>query len=143
MFSTECANRRCNLHAGKKVPSRAAHAAAQVMYEHRKHKLLTRRRFAIRVLRHLALAVGFTVISLAIGIAGYYYLADLDFVDALLNASMILGGMGPVATLHSTNAKLFASFYALFSGLVVIGVAGIVVAPFAHRMLHSLHAVDD
>jgi hypothetical protein len=113
------------------------------MYEHRKHKLLTRRAFAQRVLRHLILAAGFTAISLAIGVAGYFYLAKLDFVDALLNASMILGGMGPVATLHSTSAKLFASFYALFSGLVVIGVAGIVVAPFAHRMLHSLHAVDD
>jgi hypothetical protein len=64
-------------------------------------------------------------------------------LDSLMNASMILGGMGPVDTLHSTSAKLFASFYALFSGLVVIGVAGVVVAPFAHRMLHSLHAEED
>jgi hypothetical protein len=60
-------------------------------------------------------------------------------VDSLLNASMILGGMGPVDTLHSTSAKIFASCYALFSGLAFIGVASLIVAPFAHRLLHRFH----
>jgi hypothetical protein len=114
-----------------------------MMYEHRKHKLLPRQAFVFRVLRHFVLAWLFAAAALAIGIAGYHYLAELSWLDSLLNASMILGGMGPVDQLHSDSAKWFASFYALFSGLVVIGIAGVVVAPFAHRMLHSLHAVEE
>jgi hypothetical protein len=110
------------------------------MYEHKKHPLLSRREFAVRVFRHIFFASLFAGIALAIGVVGYHYLAELGWLDSLLNASMILGGMGPVDTLHTDSAKWFASFYALFSGLVVIGVAGVVVAPFAHRMLHRLHA---
>lgn len=78
-------------------------------------------------------------VSLGIGIAGYHYLGGLDWVDSLLNASMILGGMGPVDILKSRQAKLFASFYALFSGIVFLGVAGLMLAPIAHRILHYLH----
>jgi hypothetical protein len=70
---------------------------------------------------------------------GYHCLGKLNWVDSLLNASMILGGMGPVDTLHSTAAKIFASCYALFSGLVFIGVASLIVVPFAHRLLHRFH----
>jgi hypothetical protein len=94
------------------------------MYEHRDHPLLSRARFARRVGLHLLLALFVVGVALAIGI------------DSLLNASMILGGMGPVDPLHSTAAKLFASFYALFSGLAFIGIASLMVAPFAHRLLH-------
>ena len=81
------------------------------------------------------------------GVVGYRILGGLPWVDALLNASMILGGMGPVDALHTDAAKIFASLYALFSGIVFIGVMGIVLAPFVHRSLHKFHLdekdVDD
>ncbi|MEP6685153.1 MAG: hypothetical protein ABJB22_00115, partial [Verrucomicrobiota bacterium] len=106
------------------------------MYEHRKAPLLSRAKFAERVVRHLLIAVSVGVIGLGIGIVGYHILGELNWVDSLLNASMILGGMGPVDPLHTSAAKIFASCYALFSGLAFIGVASLVVAPFAHRLLH-------
>lgn len=109
------------------------------MYEHRTHHLLTRAEFARRVLRHLLLALASAAGALGIGIAGYHFLAGLGWLDALLNASMILSGMGPVHPLETPAAKLFASFYALFSGLVFVGIASVIVAPFVHRLLHRLH----
>ena len=109
------------------------------MYEHRTHRLLNRREFVGRVARHFWLAFSVLVFGLGIGVLGYHFLAGLRWIDALLNASMILGGMGPVDELHSSVAKLFASFYALFSGLAFIGVAAVLVAPFAHRLIHRFH----
>ena len=109
------------------------------MYEHRTHHLLNPVEFAWRVARHLALALAILAFSLGIGITGYHLLAGLDWIDALLNASMILTGMGPVDVLHGDTPKLFASFYALFSGIVFLGVASVLVAPFAHRLLHKFH----
>ena len=109
------------------------------MYEHRKSPLLSRRLFVRRVIFHMAIALAFAGVALIIGIIGYHTLAHLSWIDSLLNASMILGGMGPVDTLNSNAAKLFASFYALFSGLVFIGVATGVVAPFFHRLVHLFH----
>jgi hypothetical protein len=91
-----------------------------------------------------AAAAGIVVIgSLAIGIAGYHFLEHLSWIDSLLNAAMILGGMGPVDTLHTRAGKLFASFYALYSGLAIIGVAGLLVAPIAHRFLHKFHLPEE
>ena len=110
------------------------------MYEHRKHALLSRRKFARRVAAHLGAAILLVSFALAVGVLGYHFVAHLAWIDALLNASMILGGMGPVDTLTSTPAKIFASGYALFSGLAFIGIASLLVAPFAHRILHKLHA---
>ena len=109
------------------------------MYEHRTHRLLPREKFIRRVGAHAIVALAILLFGLGIGVFGYHYLAHLDWIDALLNASMILGGMGPVNPLETAAAKLFASFYALFSGLVFIGVATVLVAPFAHRVLHHLH----
>ena len=109
------------------------------MYEHRTHRLLSRAAFAKRVARHGVLALFVVVIALGMGVLGYHYLGELGWLDSLLNASMILGGMGPVDPLHRPIAKLFAACYALFSGLVFIGVASVLVAPFAHRLMHSLH----
>lgn len=109
------------------------------MYEHRKQPLLTRSQFTRRVLAHMGIVVGAVAIALAAGIAGYHFIGGLGWLDALLNASMILGGMGPVDPLHSDAAKLFASFYALFSGLVFIGVLAVALAPFLHRLMHRLH----
>ncbi len=79
------------------------------------------------------------VFALGIGVVGYHLIAGLPWIDSLLNASMILGGMGPVDPLHTDAAKLFASFYALFSGLMFIGIASVLVAPFVHRLLHRIH----
>ena len=109
-------------------------------YEHKGQKLATRAVFAQRVARSLLLGLGLIAVSLAVGIAGYLYFAHLNLVDAFLDAAMILGGMGPVATLDNDAAKIFAGFYALYSGLLLIGVAGIILAPVLHRVLHALHA---
>jgi putative effector of murein hydrolase len=109
------------------------------MYEGRSHPLLSRAKFARRVARHLLLAVFLIVVALGMGVVGYHYIGGLSWIDSLLNASMILGGMGPVDPLHSTAAKLFASFYALFSGLAFVGIASLMLAPFAHRLLHRFH----
>jgi hypothetical protein len=109
------------------------------MYEHRKHPILSRADFTKRVARHGMLALIVLALALGIGVVGYHYLGELEWLDALLNASMILGGMGPVDLLHKPVAKLFASCYALFPGLAFIGVASLLVAPFAHRLLHRFH----
>jgi hypothetical protein len=109
------------------------------MYEHRNHPLLSRVQFARRVIYHFGLASLVVSGALGIGVIGYHGLAKLNWVDSLLNASMILGGMGPVDPLPSSSAKIFASCYALFSGLVFIGIASLLIAPFAHRLLHRFH----
>jgi hypothetical protein len=106
------------------------------MYERRSHPLLSRTKFARRVARHLLLALFLISVALGMGVVGYHYIGGLSWIDSLLNASMILGGMGPVDPLHSDAAKLFASFYALFSGLAFVGIASLMIAPFAHRLLH-------
>ena len=79
-------------------------------------------------------------VALFIGVAGYHWIAGLGWVDALLNASMILGGMGPVDPLPTRGAKIFASAYALFSGLIIIAAMGIIIAPITHIVLHRFHA---
>ena len=78
-------------------------------------------------------------VALAIGMAGYHFFEDMNWVDAFVNAAMILSGMGPVATLQTNAGKIFAGCYALFSGLMFITVTGIVLAPVAHRALHKFH----
>ncbi len=93
-----------------------------------------------RMANSLVLASAALAVMLGAGIAGYHYLADLPWIDALLNASMILGGMGPIDPVKSDVGKVFASVYALLSGLVFVGVCGVLIAPFAHRFLHRFHA---
>jgi hypothetical protein len=109
------------------------------MYEHRQQPILPHPRFVKRVVLHVAMALLTVLIALAIGTIGYHSLGKLEWVDALLNAAMILGGMGPIDPLPSTPAKLFAAAYALFSGLLFIGILGVVLAPFAHRLMHRMH----
>jgi uncharacterized membrane protein len=113
------------------------------MYEHRSQPLLARPLYLRRLLRHGAAAGLVVCVSLAIGIAGYHFIEGLSWLDSLLNASMILGGMGPVGAIQTTGGKLFASFYALFAGLVFVVVIGILVAPAFHRFLHKLHLEED
>jgi hypothetical protein len=100
---------------------------------------MSRAKFLRRILRHFVGVLMFVAVALGIGVLGYHYLGRLKWIDALVNASMILGGMGPVDPLPSTAAKVFASCYALFSGLAFIGIAGVMLAPFAHRLLHRFH----
>lgn len=109
------------------------------MYEHRRQPLLSRRAFAHRVGRHLTLATGLVALALGLGILGYRLTEGMGWLDAFLNASMILGGMGPVGELHTPAGKLFAGCYALFSGLAFITVTGILLGPFVHRLIHRLH----
>jgi hypothetical protein len=109
------------------------------MYEHRSQPLLPRHLYLRRVTRHVLIALAVIFVSLFIGIAGYHLTEGLPWLDSLLNASMILGGMGPVNELHTSGGKLFASFYALFSGVVFLVTAAVLIAPVAHRFLHRLH----
>ena len=97
------------------------------------------RHLPITFVRSLWFALALLSFALLIGVAGYHYIARLSWIDALLNASMILTGMGPVAALTSDAAKLFASAYALFSGVVFLTVSGIALAPVVHRVLHKFH----
>jgi hypothetical protein len=112
------------------------------MYERHVEPVLPWPLFWRRVTRHGLL--GFLIVagSLGIGTLGYRATEGMPWIDALLNASMILTGMGPVAPLTTTAAKLFASFYALYSGVVFVAVSAILVAPFAHRVLHQLHVTS-
>jgi hypothetical protein len=108
-------------------------------YERNKQRVAPFSVFVRRLASAVGLACGIIAVVLCIGIAGYHWLGELDWVDSLLEASMILGGMGPVNPIKTTGAKLFASAYALFSGLVFIGIMGIILTPVAHRVLHKFH----
>lgn len=109
------------------------------MYEHRSEPLLHFRAFIRRALRHFLAGLALVACVDGIGTVGYHALGRLPWIDAFLNASMILGGMGPVDHLNTASAKMFASFYALFSGLVFIAVMAVVLGPWAHRLLHKVH----
>jgi hypothetical protein len=109
------------------------------MFEHRKQPLLSPREFIIRQLIYLLVAMLIVVLSLALGMLGYHLLENLSWIDSLVNAAMLLGGMGPVDTLHTYAGKLFASFYALYSGIIFLVVVGVIFAPLYHRFLHRFH----
>ena len=109
------------------------------MYEKRLEALAPPAVFARRILRHAALTAGLVAGSLALGMTGYHWLEGLPWLDAFVNAAMLLGGMGPVDPLHTAGGKLFAGLYALYCGLVVIVAAGLLLGPFVHRLLHRFH----
>ena len=110
------------------------------MYEHHRQPLLSRPAFLRRLARHGAVALALVVGSLLIGMVGYHTLEGLSWVDAFVNAAMLLGGMGPVTELHTSAGKVFAGLYALYSGLIFLVVVGIIFAPVIHRFLHRFHA---
>ena len=112
------------------------------MFEHKHEKIAPVSVFIKRLVGYIAAAILLILFSLFIGIAGYHWIAGFSWIDSLLNASMILGGMGPVNLLTNAGSKVFASLYALFSGLVFIAVMGIVFSPIIHRILHTFH-IDD
>lgn len=112
-------------------------------FEHHKQPLLTKSQFALRLARSGVIAFVLVAISLLVGMTGYHVLEQLSWIDAFLNASMLLGGMGPVTAPSTYGGKLFAGLYALYCGLAVICVAGILLAPIAHRFMHRFHLEDN
>src|SRR5436305_243987 len=113
------------------------------MFESRLQPLLPRDAFLRRFRKHVALAFTVGALSLLLGMAGYHAFEHLPWIDSLLNASMILGGMGPVDQVHTIGGKLFASFYALYSGMVFLAVSAVVLAPVIHRFMHHFHLQTD
>src|SRR5205085_11219533 len=106
------------------------------MYEHHKEPLASRSEFLRRLGVHVAIAAAVAIISLAVGMAGYHSFEGLSWLDAFLNASMLLGGMGPVDVPHTPAGKVFAGLYALYAGLVVLAIVGVMLVPIFHRFLH-------
>ncbi len=113
------------------------------MFEHYTDRLLPRRHFLRRQLLHAGASALLIGAALGMGILGYHVLEGLSWIDSLLNASMILGGMGPVDAVKTTGGKLFASFYALFSGIAFLVAAGVIFAPSFHRFLHRFHLDEE
>jgi hypothetical protein len=109
------------------------------MFEHHTQPLLPRWRFVSRLLRSIALGLAIIAGSLVVGMWGYHFYEGLPWIDAFLNAAMILSGMGPLLSPTTRDGKLFAGGYALYSGFVVILATGIVFAPLVHRLLHRFH----
>jgi hypothetical protein len=111
-------------------------------FEHRSDPVIPRQAYLHRQLKYFVMASLFVVFSIFMGTVGYHYSADLPWIDSLLNASMILTGMGPVDHMNTTAAKLFSSFYCMYSGLAFLTTAAVLFAPLIHRTLHSLN-VDE
>jgi len=113
------------------------------VYETRKQPLLRPKDFLRRVLAHLAAACVLLLGSVAIGMAGYMHFERLSAIDAFLDTSMLLGGMGPVHIPVTADGKLFAGFFALYAGIVFIATAALLLGPVAHRVLHRFHLDKD
>ena len=109
------------------------------MYETKVHPPIPRERFVRRVLLHGAAALAVLILSLMLGMAGYEHFEQLSWRDAFLNAAMLMGGMGPVDAPRTDAGKVFAGLYALYAGLVFLLVAGIVLTPVVHRIMHKFH----
>jgi len=114
-------------------------AHATPLFEHRSQPLLPRGLFLRRFARSASLGLGLIGLSLLAGMLGYHALENLSWTDAFLNSAMLLGGMGPVDAPHTTAGKVFAGVYALYCGLTVIVVVGVVFAPVVHRFMHKFH----
>src|SRR5512134_1198682 len=113
------------------------------MYEHHRKPLIPRRAFIGRIAKHALGAAALGLGALAIGMAGYHWLEGLSWLDAYLNAAMILAGMGPVAELRTAAGKMFAGAYALFAGVVFLGAISLLLAPIVHRAFHRFHLDED
>ena len=110
-----------------------------LIFEHRKQAVIPRDRFLVRLFHSAVVAIVLIATSLGIGIVGYRVTEGLSWIDSYLNASMLLGGMGPINAPVTFGGKIFAGLYSLYCGLVVILVAGVILAPVAHRLLHTFH----
>ena len=114
-----------------------------LQFERRHQALASPRVFRRRLITAGALGTGMVAVSLLLGIVGYMFFETLGALDAFLNASMILSGMGPVHTPVTPGGKVFAALYALFSGFAVLGIAGVIFAPVAHRVFHRFHIAEE
>jgi hypothetical protein len=112
-------------------------------FEHKKQKVASLSSFAKRLVKHAMLVLILIFISVAIGVFGYKYFADLNWIDSFHMACLILTGMGPVVEMKTTGAKLFSSFYALYSGVAFLSITAVFFAPIIHRLLHILHVEDE
>ena len=112
-------------------------------FEKRHHKLASRNVFSQRLLRHGLVALGTIIAALAIGMAGYMGFEGMGFIDAFVNSAMILSGMGPMGELQFNGTKIFAGVYAIVCGLLLFAVAGLMLVPVFHRILHDFHVDDD
>lgn len=112
-------------------------------YERRKEKLAPANVFFGRMAANIAVALGVLCFCLFIGVIGYHFIAQIEWIDSIHNASMILSGMGPVVEIKNTAGKLFSSAYAIFSGVVFITNIGIILAPAAHRLIHRFHLSEE
>jgi hypothetical protein len=108
-------------------------------FEHRSQKVISRHKFATRMVMAVGLWGALTAIGLTIGMVGYAYFEGMSVVDAYVNAAMILSGMGPLGELKTTGGKIFAGSYAILSGLIIVIATGFVLAPVFHRVLHRFH----
>ena len=113
------------------------------MLERRQQALLPRREFIRRLGWSVAAGGVLITFSLSLGMLGYHFLNGLPWLDAFLDAAMILSGMGPVSPMHSSAAKLFAGCYAIYCGITLIATIGVILAPVIHRALHKFHLEDD
>lgn len=118
-------------------------ARAPFIFEHKDKPLISTSRFYKRQLKFFAYAFMLLFISLSIGMVGYRLFTGMDWVDAYLNAAMVLGGMGPVDIMPNNAAKIFAGSYAIFSGVVFLTTVAVLFAPLVHRLLHTMHIDDD
>ena len=109
------------------------------MFEHHHEKLLSRSKFLKRFAKYASISIGLIVASLILGMFGYHSFARLSWIDSFLNAAMLMGGMGPINVLSSDAGKVFAGFYALYCGMVLLIAVGIFAAPIVHRFLHHFH----
>ena len=109
------------------------------MYERHTEPLLSRRQFLRRLARHGEIALAALTVSLALGTLGFHWSAPQGWLDAFLNAAMLLGGMGPVGSFEQPIGKVFAGLFALYAGIVFLGAAMVLLAPIVHRILHKLH----
>jgi hypothetical protein len=112
-------------------------------FEHKTQPLLSREKYLLRIGRYTLFSVILIGAALLLGVFGYHFLNDLSWEDAILNASMILSGMGPVDALKNSSAKIFASFYSIFSGVVFMSTVAVFLSPIAHRFLHKLHLDEE
>lgn len=112
-------------------------------FEKKTDKLLKRGPFYLRLFKHMWIAFGLVVLSIGFGATCYHGMEDMSWIDAFFNASMILTGMGPVSKLENDSTKIFASLYAIYGGVILLAITGIVLAPIAHRILHLFHLQEN
>lgn len=113
------------------------------MFEHKDKPVISQTHYLYRLAKNVCIAFGLIALALLIGMMGYHYICGFKWIDSLLNASMILGGMGPVDVVTTNSGKIFASFYAIFSGIAFLSIIALILSPVVHRFLHKFHMDEE